>query len=433
MDANSGRSTSALLTGIKGLLACDSGDVVAGIVEFVVSQRPTLRRLGRVMRPDGPAAMILIVLNGLRCYLGVCPHGSGDVIVAARRPNERRATGDLKRMAPDREWTELNYCWRIAPMASALAALAPTAADDWRRTARLARMLVRRYGVFRAMRSVELVAYYRRYTQLLAACPFRLAVMSSHSNPHGIALNLAARRFDIPIVLITHGMPVRPIARLDYDVAIVECDVSRQVYEDAGCGMRRVIIKSRLREYAPMRPLAEHNLTVGVFLSKDPVEARIRSCVDALRTDSRVKRVVVRPHPVNLWKHLPAYMESLRDERIALNSTGSLTDDLRECDLVLAGNSTVLLDAVVAGRPACYVRGFDHGPYDVQDFVRFGLVCELVPEHVIDLPAIRSFYAHSGWPSALRRFADVDHTETQVITAVRSALNSFSTLTAGVQ
>jgi hypothetical protein len=433
MGANPARSTSALLTGIKGLLTCDSGDVVAGIVEFVVSQRPTLRRLGRFMRPDGPAATMLIVLNGLRCYLGVHARGSGDVIVAARRPNERRATGDLRRMTLDRDWTELDFRWRIAPMAAALAALGPTARTGWRRTARLARRMVRRYGVFRAMRAVELVAYYRRYTQLLAARSVRLAVMSSHSNPHGIALNLAARRFDIPVVLITHGMPVRPVARLDYDVAIVECDVSRQVYEDAGCTMSQVIVKSRLRDYAPMQPVGDGDLTIGVFLSKDPVEARIRSCVNALLTDPRVKRVVVRPHPVNLWKQLPAYMESLQDDRITLHSTGSLAGDLRECDLVLAGNSTVLLDAVVAGRPACYVRGFDHGPYDVQDFVRFGLVCEAAPERYIDLPAIRSFYMQSGWPSVLRRFADVDHPESHVTTAVRSALDNFSTITAGVQ
>lgn len=49
---------------------------------------------------------------------------------------------------------------------------------------------------------------------------------------------------------------------------------------------------------------------------------------------------------------------------------------LRGCDLVLGGNSTVLLDALVAGTPACYVRGLDHGPHDVQDFVRDGLVYE---------------------------------------------------------
>ena len=60
--------------------------------------------------------------------------------------------------------------------------------------ARLERVKSRpRYGVFRALRAVELLAYYRRYTELIASSRFSLAVMSSHSNPHGIGVNAAAR------------------------------------------------------------------------------------------------------------------------------------------------------------------------------------------------------------------------------------------------
>ncbi len=265
--------------------------------------------------------------------------------------------------------------------------------------------------------------------------------MSSHSNPHGIALNVAARRIGVPIVLITHGMPVRPIARLDYAVAIVECDVSKDVYEDAGCRIDHVLVKSRRRDHAPMPLLIERGLTIGVFLSKDPIEARVMSCIRALLTDSRVRRILVRQHPVNLWRQLVPRIQSLRDNRITLRATGppgpkgpglqSLSDDLRECDIVLAGNSTVLLDAVVAGRPACYVRGLDHGPYDVQDFVESGLVCEVGPEHPIDYSAIARFYAQSDWPSVLRRFADIDHSETDVAAGIRSAINRLQPATHG--
>ena len=80
--------------------------------------------------------------------------------------------------------------------------------------------------------------------------------MSSHSNPHGIALNLAAKQSGVPVVLITHGMPVRPIARLDYDLAIVEGEASRQVYEDAGCRMGYVVVKSRQCDHVPHAPAA---------------------------------------------------------------------------------------------------------------------------------------------------------------------------------
>jgi hypothetical protein len=419
--------TSCLYRGMKQLIACDSGDVVAGIVDFVVSQHRGLRLVARAMRPGNPLATAVILLNAARCFVGVDCAGHGAAVVAARRPNERREVARLKRMIPDRDWTDLMFRWRPLPMAAAARTLVRTIASDWRRAGRLARILSRRYGVFRALRAMELVAYYRRYTDLFAARSFQLAVMSSHSNPHGIALNLAAKESGVPVVLITHGMPIRPIARLDYGLAIVECEASRQVYEEAGCRMQHVVVKSRRRDHAPMRiPLPSAALAVGLFLSKDPAEAQIIRCVRLLLADNRVTRVVLRPHPVNLWPGLAACVASFGDARLLVRSSGSLTDDLRLCDLVLAGNSTVLLDAVIAGRPGCYVRGFDHGPYDVQRFVRDGLIYEWLPQGPIEPAPIEEFYNRTEWPVALRRYADVDRADEAVTSAVLAAVNTLA-------
>ena len=251
------RPSFALYRGIKQLIVCDSGDVVSGIVDFVVSQNRVLRLLERAMRPRTPLAVAVILLNALRCFVGVECSGCGAAVIAARRPNERREIARLKRMIPNRDWTDLVFRWRLRPVGSAVRALLRTMPSDCRRAARLARLLSRRYGVFRALRALELIAYYRRYVDLFSARSFQLAVMSSHSNPHGIALNLAAKQRGVPVVLITHGMPVRPIAKLDYGLAIVECEASRQVYEEAGCRMNYVVIKSRQRDFRPMRERGE--------------------------------------------------------------------------------------------------------------------------------------------------------------------------------
>jgi hypothetical protein len=251
--------------------------------------------------------------------------------------------------------------------------------------------------------------------------------MSSHSNPHGIALNAAASRFGIPVVLITHGMPVRPIARLHYRLAILECAAAQRVYDDAGCRMDHVVIKSRRRDYTPL-PAKDHWpdgwKTVAICLSKDPAEARVLACLRMLLADRRVRRVLVRPHPVNLWRNLSTAVDSLADPRIELRPAGSLTSFLEECDVVLGGNSTVLLDALIAGRPACYVRGFDHGPLDVQDFVRDGLVYELTGDPPLDAGAIARFYTRREWPHILRRYAAVDTNPEEVVRAVRYAVST---------
>src|SRR5438093_10500906 len=90
----------ALLAGMRALTTCDSGDVVAGIVDFVVSQHASLRLLSRALTraEAAPLATLLIVLNALRCYVGVYSDGNGRAVVAARRPNERRVVGALKQM-----------------------------------------------------------------------------------------------------------------------------------------------------------------------------------------------------------------------------------------------------------------------------------------------------------------------------------------------
>ena len=82
--------------------------------------------------------------------------------------------------------------------------------------------------------------------------------------------------------------PCRPIARLDYDLAIVECEASRRIYEDAGCRMEHVVVKSRKRDSRAMRlPLPARRLTVGLFLSKDPVEERVVVPACRLLADDR--------------------------------------------------------------------------------------------------------------------------------------------------
>jgi hypothetical protein len=417
---------SPLLTGMRGQIVCDGGEVVAGIVGFVVTRRPALRLLSRLVERSVAAATALMLLNAIRCFCGVRCGSGGGALVAARRPNERCVVDDLRQLLPDLAWTPVVFDWRPTSVCAALRTVR-TPISDLRRTAGLARRLNRRYGVFRALRALELIAYYRRYTSLLAARRFALAVMSSHSNPHGISLNAAASREGVPVVLITHGMPVRPIARLDYHLAILECEASRRIYAAAGCRMRHAVIKSRRSDYVQMpAPWPRHWSRVAICLSKDPAADQVMACLRALLADRNVRVVLVRPHPVNLWKGLAGAVASLGDSRVTLSASTCLADDFRRCDLVLGGNSTVLLDALIAGTPSCYVRGLDHGPHDVQDFVRDGVVYEL-PGLSLDAGAIARFYGRREWPATLRRYAAVDASPEEVAHAVRTAL-SGSTL-----
>ena len=51
---------------------------------------------------------------------------------------------------------------------------------------------------FKAMRVIELLGYYARYVELFSRGDFAVAWTSNHSNPHGIACDLAARKCGVP-------------------------------------------------------------------------------------------------------------------------------------------------------------------------------------------------------------------------------------------
>jgi hypothetical protein len=85
--------------------------------------------------------------------------------------------------------------------------------------------------------------------------------------------------------------------------------------------------------------------------------------------------------------------------------------------LVLAGNSSVLVDAVTAGRPGGYIAGLDHGPYDMHRFVERNLIYSMQDESVSfrwDPDSMLRFYQRPEWLNVLRDFANIDEDENTV-------------------
>lgn len=414
--------------GIRGLLRCDEAEVVGGIARYLMSQHRSLRvgsaLMERTRETPLPAATAL--LGGLTRFLEVrAGERREGVVWVARLRNERRAVESLPQLLPEAEWSEWKF--RRRPDAAALFALKGLRFASVLRAFRLARRLHRRQEFFKVLRVIELLGYYARYLALFRGGRFRLAVMSSHSNPHGIAFNLAARRCGVPVVLVTHGMPVRPVAPLSYELAVVHCEAARQTYEEEGCRMARVLVHGRRQHHAPMpsAPLPER-LAVGVFLCKDVNEVRLRGLVERLLKDPRVSRVLVRPHPKNLWRGLSAWVATRREPRLALSPSGTVFQDIAASDVVLAGNSSVLAEALMAGRPAAYVNGLDHGPPDLHAFVARGLVYRYRDESGLDPGAMQRFYLRPDWPAALRLFANICEDESTVAARTREALREVA-------
>ena len=403
-----------LLRGIKNILRCDQAIVVTGIANYVVSQHRSLRLLAALIERTRwtPIPAVVALVGGLRSLLAVRSggHRTGGVWIA-RLGNERQAILDLTTVCSDLSWTELKFA--SLPNVEALSTFARNL--NPRRILRIARLLHRRYEFFKVLRVVELICYYSRYLEIFQNGQFKLAAMSSHSNPHGIAFNLAARKCGVPVVLTTHGMPIRPVARLNYDLGLVHCEAARQIYFEEGSRIERVYVHGRRQNHFPMPtgPLPKR-LSVGIFLCKDVNEDRLRAVIDRLLDHPRVSRIMVRPHPKNLWMGLDAWIASRKDRRVSRTSGVSVFSDVAKSDIVLAGNSSVLVDAVTAGRPSGFVPGLDHGFPDLHAFAARGLIYQIDDHLDFDPDAMLDFYQRPDWLSVLRLFANVDEDEASV-------------------
>lgn len=418
-----------LYSGIKSLLRCDEAETVRGIARYVVAQHRSLR-VGAAFveqRRDTVIPPVAAFLGAATRFLEAREiKGKTGAIWIARLDNERRAIENIIPLLPEINWNELQL--KRPPDRAALLALPRKIVPLRRRIFKLTRLLLRRkHEFFKILRVVEMLGYYARYLDVFRQNDFRVAVVSSHSNPHGIAFNLAARKCGVPTILVTHGMPVRPVAKLCYDLGAVHCEAARRVYAAEGCRFKQVFIHGRRQDYAPMPPfLPSESLTVGIFLCKDVNEMRLRGLVEELLENRRVARVLIRPHPKNLFVEFEAWLASFNDARVRRSSGDSVFRDLEECDVVLGGNSSVLIEAVTAGRPGGYVRDLDYGSEDLHETVARGLVCPVDAE--IDFDALLRFYQRAEWLDVLRLFAAIDEDETAVADRIAAVVRQLISL-----
>jgi hypothetical protein len=149
------------------------------------------------------------------------------------------------------------------------------------------------------------------------------------------------------------------------------------------------------------------NLTVGIFLCKEVNEVRLGNLVALLLSQPDVSRILIRPHPKNLWRGLHC-VPRLYSGRVGISVGQSVFRDTQSVDVVLAGNSSVLVDAVTAGRPSGYVSGLDYGPRDLHRFVECGLIYWIQDNSEWNPAAMLTFYQRPEWLKVLRMFANID-------------------------
>ena len=370
-------------------------------------------------------ARIAFGAGGIR-FLEIQPgKGDGGAVWVAHLENERHVLEGLPTRMPGLEWNELEM--RRRPQISGIVSMARLYMPNRRRILRLAKLLYcRGLKVFEVMRVIDLIGYYAHYLEIFKKGSYSLAVMSSHSNPHGIAFNLAARKFKIPVVLITHGMPIKPLANLAFDLAVVHCEAAKKLYADEGCRIAEAFCHGRKQDYSQIRnePYTKP-VSVGIFLCKDVNEEVFRSVTETLLQNPKVSNILVRPHPKNLWFGLDKWIEDKADARLKRSRSDRSDADIESVDIVLGGNSSVLIEAVTGGRPAVYVPGLDYGSSDLHGFVAGGLVGRFEGE-TFDPNKIWAFHHQAGWQTIYESYANIHEDNEDVMTRAAAAMSRLS-------
>ena len=154
-------------------------------------------------------------------------------------------------------------------------------------------------------------------------------------------------------------------------------------------------------------------------------DQQLKCLVQHLLANDRVSRILIRPHPKNLWRQLDASIASHGEGKVFRSSGSTVDEDIRDLHFVIGGNSSVLIDAVTAGVAGAYVDNLDYGSTDLHGFVAGGLVPQSTVEP--DFDEIFRFYQNPEWQTVLRRFANIDTDESTVPTDALQVIANLRT------
>lgn len=368
-------------------------------------QKSAKIRLSYQFYEKAPLAVktLLLLAYGAKCYLSLKWATSRDAEIAlfASYPNERVAIEHLRAKLPGRDFAELSIATRHCFGLSALTAL-PACLAATLRLHGLARKLARRLHFMPACRTFSTAAYHLRFRRLLQEHDVAGVFIANHYSPECLALAVAAQRSGRKVIFANHANATWEagfVPPLYSDLAAVSGQAVLDVYRRAS---RRAIDAVFIPPASPQRPLRSDldpaaPLTVGIFLTALTNMDRLRSLVAQLQENPSVRRILVRPHPVKIVNEDLSGLCSANGG--VTDVSGSLlSDNARDCDIAICGNSTATIEILRGGAPVLYDNALDRCGSDMNGYVKRGLIPAL-PGRLdkAALQGVARFYSDPAW------------------------------------
>jgi hypothetical protein len=366
----------------------------------------------RVIRRT-PAAPLMVGLYGVVAWLSFSrPVTRAPILALARFANARHQLESIIAcLATD------DVCW--APFSSRPSAwLAnlpafrqmlgrPRAA---RRYLRCVGAFCRRHDFYVSCRLASTVALYARARQILSCATPKAVLVSSDYNTEEVALTRAAKAHQIPSIYVAHAQTNRLSPPLDLELAILDGQAALDVYADRGAVSGRVVFRGVEGPSTTMAVDGMHAAApvIGLFLPSQISWEVLRDIVASCRRRFGPCRFRVRWHPNMVEPHRLDLIASSHDDIDESPRGASLVDDARQCNFVIADESSnVHLTVLKTGIPTLAIAGLGIHPPDMADhygFITHGVIPPLQASvDAIVMSEIAAFYG-PAWAERFRYY-----------------------------
>lgn len=251
----------------------------------------------------------------------------------------------------------------------------------------LARYVVTNLGMRRALRRID---------------PDVVVVSNDHT-PACVGVAAAARAQGRRTAYLQHAHVSPLFPPLNFSLSVLDSRAALDIYEAKGPRRGHVVFKGvdgdslpiRLRKFTESDP----KLTIGIVVNNSCPNPSLVEGLSRLLGDKRVERLFVRPHPaspLSWYDNLPAGVELRMPQE-------PLAEVARHADLIFAGNTSAVLEALKSGAPTILWESIDQLADDYYGFVRYRLVPTISDPLSLSLAEVCNFFS-GDWPVRMRYF-----------------------------
>lgn len=224
------------------------------------------------------------------------------------------------------------------------------------------------------LRSSELIFLYLIWDHKLSRWNINDIIIGTVSSPYALVFEALAQKHNINLHLIDHGYYYNSIPTIKLKSALFTCPLSYKRFNQTS-----TVQKAFFQNYHFEGISFANEPTIGILLPKIYDQAYFES----IQSDFFIKS-----HPLDLMGH---------DYKTDLSQFISRTD------IGVSGSSTVLVDVLLAGKPAVYVKRIDKLVQEGYEFVKAGIIPEVEGIQDIDPKKLKEFYSD---PEVIRKIKE---------------------------